>query len=60
MAHALADQHFQSYEDAKKWLDSWIASKDESFFRGGIEKLPERWGKVVASDGQYFDQHVIY
>ena len=25
---------------------NWIASKDESFFRDGIRKLPERWEKV--------------
>ncbi|KAG5313062.1 MOS1T transposase, partial [Pseudoatta argentina] len=34
--------------------DSWIASKDMSFFRRGIHVLPERWEKVVSSDGQYF------
>ncbi|KAG5318711.1 MOS1T transposase, partial [Pseudoatta argentina] len=38
----------------KKWIDSWIASKDMSFFRRGIHVLPERWEKVVFSDGQYF------
>jgi len=54
MAHNLAEQHFHSYEDAKKWVDSWIASKDLSFFRRGIQMLPERWKKVVASDKQYF------
>lgn len=54
MTHGLAEQHFHSYEDAKKWVDSWINSKDESFFRRGICMLPERWEKVVASDGQYF------
>jgi len=32
----------------------WIASKDESFFRNGIRKLPERWEKIVG-DGQYFN-----
>ena len=54
MTHGLAEQHFRSYEDTKKWVDSWIASKDEQFFRDGIRKLPERWEKVVANDGQYF------
>ena len=53
MAHGLADQQFRSYEDIKKWLDSWIASKDEHFYR--IRALPERWETVVASDGQYFE-----
>jgi len=28
-----------------KILQNWIASKDESFFRDGIRKLPERWKK---------------
>ena len=50
MAHGLADQHFRSYEEVKNWIDSWIASKDDQFFRRGIRTLPERWEKVVASD----------
>ena len=55
MAHGLADQHFWSYVEVKNWIDSWIASKDDQFFRRGIRTLPERWEKVVASDGQYFE-----
>jgi len=49
MAHGLADQHFRSYEEVKNWIDSWIASKDDQFFRRGILTLPERWEKVVAA-----------
>ena len=41
MAHGLADQKFHSYEDIEKWLDAWIASKDEYFYRNGIRALPE-------------------
>lgn len=55
MAHGLADQHFQTYADTKNWIDTWISSKDVSFFRRGIQMLPERWGKVVSNDGQYFE-----
>ncbi|GBO99542.1 Mariner Mos1 transposase [Eumeta japonica] len=55
MAHALSEQRFTSYEDTKDWVDSWIVSKDKEFFRLEIRKLSERWKKVVASDGQYFD-----
>ena len=50
MAHGLAEQHFRSYEEVKNWIDSWIASKDDQFFRRGIRTLPERWEKVVASN----------
>ncbi|GBP03212.1 hypothetical protein EVAR_2646_1 [Eumeta japonica] len=28
LARGLADQRFHSYEEVKKWIDSWIASKD--------------------------------
>ena len=57
MAHALAEEHFNSYEDVEKWVSEWleVASKDESFFHRGIRLLPERWEKVIANDGQYFD-----
>ena len=44
MAHGLADQHFRSHEEEfipKNWIDSWIASKDNQFFRRGIRTLPE-------------------
>ena len=54
MAHGLANQHFRSYEEVKNWNDS-IVSKDDQFFRRGIRTLPERWEKVVTSDGQYFE-----
>ncbi|UYV79010.1 SETMAR [Cordylochernes scorpioides] len=47
MTHGLAEQHFTSYEEAKNWVNVWIASKDEEFFRHGIRMLPERWKKVL-------------
>ena len=41
MAYGLADQQFRLYEDIEKWLDSWIALKDEHFYRNDIRALPE-------------------
>jgi len=55
MTHILSEQKFSSYGDTKKWVDSWITSKDADFFRCGIRMLPERWEKVVVSDEQYFE-----
>ncbi|GFU97147.1 mariner Mos1 transposase [Trichonephila clavipes] len=55
LGHAFSDQRFTSYENVKSWLDDWLASKDRSFFWRGIHKLPEKWGKCVASDGYYFE-----
>ena len=53
--HVLAERHFDSYEDVRKWLDKWFASKDEEFFWRGIHKFPERWGKFIVSEGKYFE-----
>ena len=32
IVHGLVEPRFHSYEDAKKWIDDSLASKDESFF----------------------------
>ena len=32
MSNGLAEQRFTSYENTRKWVDSWKASKYESFF----------------------------
>ena len=55
MGHALAERHFDSYEDVRKWLDECFASKDKEFFWRGIHKLPERWEKCIVSEGKYFE-----
>lgn len=39
--HDLSKQRFISYEE--KCFDSWIASKNKSFFRHGIHMLRRRW-----------------
>jgi len=41
MGHALAEGHFDSYENVRKWLDKWFASKDEEFFWRNIHKLKD-------------------
>ncbi|KYM75337.1 hypothetical protein ALC53_14245 [Atta colombica] len=36
-------------------LDRFVVASKDEFFRRGIRTLSERWEKVVASDGQYFE-----
>ena len=55
MGRALSDQHFTSYENVRKWLDDWFASKEQQFFWRSIHQLSDRWEKCTASDGQYFE-----
>ena len=53
--NALTGIRLTSEQGIKNWLDSFLAAKPAQFFRDGIHKLPERWEKVIASDGQYFE-----
>ena len=55
MQNGLTGIRFTSEQDIKNWLHSFLAAKPAQFFWDGIHKLPERWEKVIASDGQYFE-----
>ena len=55
MQNVLTGIRFTSEQGIKNWLDSFLAAKPAQFFWDGIHKLPERWEKVIASDGQYFE-----
>jgi len=53
MGHALAERHFDSYEDIRKnGLMSGLPRKMRNFF--GVHKLPERWEKCIVNEGKYF------
>ena len=54
MGHALAEQHFSSYKNVKKWLNEWFMAKGKEFYWHDIHKLPKRWGKCITSNGAYF------
>jgi hypothetical protein len=55
MASGLASQRFQNFAEVQNWVANWIQGQKKEFWWEGIRKLPERWAKVVASDGQYFE-----
>ena len=55
MAHGLSEQHFTSHEDTKNWVDSFKRWSVFPTWYPADRVLPERWKKVVASDGQYFE-----
>jgi len=54
MTHGLSEQHFTSHEDTKNCIDDWSLKR-----WSGIHMLPERWEKIVASDGHYFE-NIMY
>ena len=44
---------FDSEEGLKSWLDNFFETRTENFWKVGINKLVERWKKVVDNDGEY-------
>ena len=55
MQNALTGIRFTSEQGIKNWLDSFLTAKPTQFFWDGIHEFPERWEKVIASDGKYFE-----
>lgn len=55
LQHSLAGQSFKNREEVKKHLDDFFAGHDPRWYREGIRKLPEKWSKVIANDGNNFD-----
>ena len=51
MQNALMGIRFTSEQGIKNWLDSFLATKPAQFFSDVVHKLPERWKKVIATDG---------
>jgi [histone H3]-lysine36 N-dimethyltransferase SETMAR len=55
MQHFFLEKIYTEVESIKKDLDSYFSSRPESFYKSGIQPLPERWEKVILNDGNYFD-----
>jgi histone-lysine N-methyltransferase SETMAR len=55
LEHFLRGKSFEKREDLQNQLVFSFASKSAQFYRDGIHQLPERWAKVIDSNGYYFD-----
>lgn len=51
----LRDVAFKNTGEVENWVQQYFASKPDSFYYRGIQKLPERWSKAIAADGEYFE-----
>ncbi len=50
----LCNKHYEDFDELNSDLIAFFKSKPDSFYRRGIELLPERWAKVVENNGDYF------
>jgi [histone H3]-lysine36 N-dimethyltransferase SETMAR len=55
MQHFFQEKIYTEVESIKKYLDSYFSSRPESFYKRGMQSLPERWEKVILNYGNYFD-----
>ena len=55
LQHTLAGRHFKNSDEVRNCIDEFLDSKDEGFYTRGIHLLPEKWQKVIDSNGEYFD-----
>lgn len=51
----LRGKMFENRRDLIERLEEFFTSKPPDFYSAGIKKLPDRWRKVLASQGNYFD-----
>ena len=49
----LTGKKFKNEEDVERALVQFFASKDETFFKNGIYKLPPRWQQIINNNGNY-------
>ena len=49
----LRGKKFKKEEDIKQALVNFFATKDKTFFKNGIYKLPARWQEVINNNGNY-------
>lgn len=53
MQNFLDGKKFQNVHDVQMAVTNFLSSKDRAFFKSGINKLVDRWRRVVESGGQY-------
>ena len=52
----LQGKRFCSNEEVIAETEAYFESKDESFYKKGIEKLEKRWNECITLEGNYVDE----
>jgi histone-lysine N-methyltransferase SETMAR len=56
---ALRGCHFASDQQIKEAVHAWLVTQPKTFFLGSIQKLVDRWGNIVETDGDYTENDAI-
>ena len=52
----LKDQHFSCDEEVKSAVMKWFQKQNTNFFKGGFQKLVQRWRKCVEVRGDFVEK----
>jgi len=53
LSNHLSGHIFESDAAISAFIDEFFDKKPKTFYRDGIQKLPERWSKIVEQSGEY-------
>jgi len=53
LQHFTKGKNYETKEEIQTDMTDFFNDKSKEFYREGIERLPERWSKVIDNDGQY-------
>jgi histone-lysine N-methyltransferase SETMAR len=53
LSNFLREKSFDDVDNLKSDIDFFFQSKSTDFYAKGIFELPNRWSKVIESDGDY-------
>lgn len=56
LKEALGGLRFETNAEVESFVREWLRDKPRDFYEKGIRKLPERWQKCVACDGDYLEK----
>jgi len=55
MAHFLRGRRFHNDQQVEEACREFFASKEQAWYRRGIEQLAERWERTIVHDGLYWE-----
>jgi hypothetical protein len=56
MKRVLGGKRFRNNDEVIAAVQIWIHKQPKTFFETGIKKLPERWHKYMAVNGDYIEK----
>jgi [histone H3]-lysine36 N-dimethyltransferase SETMAR len=59
LKNSLAEIRFENLDHVQNHIKKFFSSRSRNFYKHGIFQLPDRWGLVVDSYGDYFDDSLL-